>query len=103
MEKYCLGLEAFLLMDAFPSAKILNRCTARLKLFTVFVLISGLFEGDIVIDEDTKRYLLGADIMSRDAVISPIYYWPNGVVYYKFDKDLGWLKTKWIYVSLICF
>ena len=89
---------SILLVDTFPSAKILNRCTARLKLFTVFVLISGLFEGDIVIDEDTKRYLLGADIMSRDAVISPIYYWPNGVVYYKFDKDLGWLKKR-IYVS----
>ena len=43
----------------------------------------------MVIDEDTKRYLLGGDIMSRDAVVNPIFYWPNGVVYYTFDSDLG--------------
>jgi len=49
----------------------------------------ALFEGDIVIDEDTKRYLLGGNIMSRDAVVNPIFYWPNGVVYYTFDSDLA--------------
>ena len=42
-----------------------------------------------MIDEDTKRYLLGGNIMSRDAVVNPIFYWPNGVVYYTFDSDLG--------------
>ena len=42
-----------------------------------------------MIDEDTKRYLLGGNIMSRDAVVNPVYYWPNGVVYYTFDSDLG--------------
>lgn len=57
---------------------------------------SGLFEGDIDIDEDTKRYLLGADIMSRDAVISPIYYWPNGLVYYTFDSALASQTVKLI-------
>ena len=43
-----------------------------------------------MIDEDTKRYLLGAQNMPRDAVISPIYYWPRGIVYYTFDANLGW-------------
>ncbi|KAL9969803.1 hypothetical protein ACROYT_G022064 [Oculina patagonica] len=50
---------------------------------------SGLFEGDILIDEDTERYLTGGEIMSRDAVISPILYWPKGVVYYMFDEHLA--------------
>ena len=39
--------------------------------------------------EDTKRYLLGADNMLHDAVISPIYYWPKGIVYCTFDANLG--------------
>lgn len=47
-----------------------------------------LFEGDILIDEDTKNYLFGREIMSRDAVISPIYYWPGGVVFFTFDEKL---------------
>lgn len=49
---------------------------------------SGLFEGDILIDEDTERYLTGGEIMSRDAVVTPILYWPKGVVYYMFDEKL---------------
>lgn len=53
---------------------------------------SGLFEGDIVIDEDTERYLTGGEIMSRDAVVSPILYWPKGVIYYMFDEKLEPLK-----------
>ena len=55
-----------------------------------------------MIDEDTKRYLLGGDIMSRDAVVNPIFYWPNGVVYYTFDSDLG--KKKLIdFMNVILF
>lgn len=61
----------------------------HVKYIFYYFIFKGLFEGDIDIDEDTKRYLLGADIMSRDAVISPIYYWPNGLVYYTFDSALG--------------
>ena len=53
--------------------------------------VTGLFEGDILIDEDTERYLTGGDIMSRDAVVSPILYWPKGIVYYMFDNKLGGL------------
>lgn len=49
---------------------------------------SGLFEGDILIDQETKNYLLGGKIMSRDAVISPIFYWPRGILYYTFDPKL---------------
>ena len=55
--------------------------------------ILGLFEGDIVIDEDSERYLTGGEIMSRDAVVSPVLYWPKGIVYYKFDGGLGVLLT----------
>ena len=58
-----------------------------------FVAILGLFEGDIVIDEDSERYLTGGEIMSRDAVVNPILYWPKGIVYYKFDEALGVLLT----------
>lgn len=53
----------------------------------------GLFEGDIVIDKDTERYLTGGEITSRDAVVSPILYWPKGIVYYTFDEALGVLLT----------
>lgn len=53
----------------------------------------GLFEGDILIDEESERYLTGGEIISRDAVISPVLYWPKGIVYYKFDDDLGVLLT----------
>lgn len=56
---------------------------------TTFSKFLGLFEGDIVIDEDTERYLTGGEIMSRDAVVSPILYWPKGVIYYMFDEKLG--------------
>lgn len=31
--------------------------------------------------------------MSRDAVVSPVLYWPKGIVYYKFDGALGVLLT----------
>lgn len=51
-------------------------------------MATGLFEGDIVIDEDTERYLTGGEIISRDAVVSPVLYWPKGIVYYKFDEEL---------------
>ena len=56
---------------------------------TTFSKFLGLFEGDIVIDEDTDRYMTGGEIMSRDAVVSPILYWPKGVIYYMFDEKLG--------------
>ena len=56
--------------------------------YNVFKFL-GLFEGDIVIDEDTDRYMTGGEIMSRDAVVSPILYWPKGVIYYMFDEKLG--------------
>ena len=59
-----------------------------LCLMPIFFIID-LFEGDILIDEDTKNYLFGREIMSRDAVISPIYYWPGGVVFFTFDEKLG--------------
>ena len=51
--------------------------------------LSGLFEGDILIDKDTERYLTGGELVSRDAVVSPVLYWPKGIVYYKFDEALG--------------
>jgi len=54
----------------------------------VFTLL-GLFEGDILIDKDTERYLTGGELVSRDAVVSPVLYWPKGIVYYKFDEALG--------------
>ena len=38
-----------------------------------------------------KRYLLRPDNTPHDALISPIYYWPKGIVYYTFDANLGWL------------
>ena len=40
-------------------------------------------------DQETKNYLLGGNIMSRDALISPIYYWPRGILFYTFDPKLG--------------
>lgn len=49
----------------------------------------GLFEGDIVMDKETERYLTGGEITARDAVVSPVLYWPKGIVYYKFDEALG--------------
>lgn len=58
-------------------------------LFIYLLFWIGLFEGDILIDQETKNYLLGGKIMSRDAVISPIFYWPRGILYYTFDPKLG--------------
>lgn len=66
-----------------------------LKVLEVYFLLIdlffwiGLFEGDILIDQETKNYLLGGNIMSRDALISPIFYWPRGTLYYTFDPKLG--------------
>lgn len=62
-------------------------------MFPFVCTILGLFEGDIVIDEDTERYLTGGEIISRDAVVSPVLYWPKGIVYYKFDEALGVILT----------
>ena len=62
------------------------------KFTTVFSLL-GLFEGDIVMDKETERYLTGGEITARDAVVSPVLYWPKGIVYYKFDDALGMLLT----------
>lgn len=64
------------------------------SIISIVFTLSGLFEGDIVIDEDTERYLTGGEIISRDAVVSPVLYWPNGIVYYKFDEELGVLTLK---------
>ena len=61
----------------------------------------GLFEGDILIDKDTERYLTGGEIISRDAVVSPVLYWPKGIVYYKFDEALGvLLVVEMIYIVI---
>ena len=66
----------------------------------LFSKFSGLFEGDILIDEDTERYLTGGEMMSRDAVVTPILYWPKGVVYYMFDEKLGLLLQL---IESLCF
>lgn len=44
-------------------------------------------------DKETERYLTGGEITARDAVVSPVLYWPKGIVYYKFDDALGMLLT----------
>ena len=49
---------------------------------------SGLFEGDIEMDEGMKRVLIGGKLMSRDAVVAPIYHWPNARMPYTFDEIL---------------
>lgn len=64
----------------------------QISLFSKF---AGLFEGDILIDEDTERYLTGGDIVSRDAVISPVLYWPKGIFYYMFDDKLGLFRSNY--------
>ena len=71
--------------------KFWNNCSNSIEnvLFIYLLFWIGLFEGDILIDQETKNYLLGGKIMSRDAVISPIFYWPRGILYYTFDPKLG--------------
>ncbi|KAK3740919.1 hypothetical protein QZH41_006085 [Actinostola sp. cb2023] len=49
---------------------------------------AGLFEGDIEMEESMQRALTAGKLMSRDAVISPLYHWPNGKVYYAFNKSV---------------
>jgi len=44
-------------------------------------------------DKETERYLTGGEVTARDAVVSPVLYWPKGIVYYKFDEALGMLLT----------
>lgn len=56
-------------------------------MFSFFII--DLFEGDILIDEDIKNYFFGREIMLCDVVISLIYYWFGGVVFFMFDEKLG--------------
>lgn len=49
---------------------------------------ADLFEGDIEMDEGMKQALIGGKLMSRDAVVAPIYHWPKALMQYTFDEDL---------------
>lgn len=73
----------------------LNIVLLGLIIFIVFIFL-GLFEGDIVIDEDIEWYFIGGEIILCDVVVSFVLYWFNGIVYYKFDEELGVLILKFL-------
>jgi hypothetical protein len=40
-------------------------------------------------DENMKRALIGGKITSRDAIIKPIYHWPDGRVHFAFHSSIS--------------
>ena len=39
-------------------------------------------------DETMKHALIGGKLMSRDAVVQPIYHWPKATMPYSFDGSI---------------
>ena len=52
-----------------------------------FLLLSELFEGDIVMNSRLRRAVLGS-LSKRSALLGTGYKWPGGIVPYEVDSSL---------------